>query len=78
MIGWIEFKGRPIIMQRLVFAIIGIIIRILKGDLRTNSFKEIIVDPEENKDIGFDYTMYAIIIVGSIIIIYTIIKKLIF
>lgn len=62
-------------MQRLVFTIIGVVIRILKGDLRTNSFKEIIKNPEENKDIGFDLTMYVIIIVGSIIIVYTIFKK---
>ncbi len=62
-------------MQRIILSIIGLIIRILRGDLRKKTFKEIVQELENNKDIGFNYTIYTLIIIGSIIALYVILRK---
>ena len=53
----------------------GFFIRILRGDLKHNSWNEIIQDAEYNKDIGFENIVYFLIVVGLLIAVYMIINK---
>lgn len=65
-------------MQRVVLAIIGFFIRIIRGDLKHHSLMEIIKDAEHNKDIGFEKFSYFLIIIGLIAAIYVIVKRYLF
>ncbi len=62
-------------MQRIILSIIGIIIRVLRGDLKHFSWKEIIKDAEHNKDLGFENIIYFFITIGLLFAIYTITNK---
>lgn len=62
-------------MQRIILSVIGLLIRVFRGDLRNTSFKEIVMDAEYNKDIGFENFIYFLLAIGVLIAIISIINR---